>query len=90
LSDLEAIVAYIAADNPPAAVRVGEAILSVGDRLAQLPRLGQVLQAPELAGMREIVCGNYCVIHELLENETVVSIVRIWHGARGEPVRRSS
>jgi plasmid stabilization system protein ParE len=90
LSDLEAIVTYIAADNPPAAVRAGEAILAVGDRLALLPRIGQVLSDAELAGMREVVCGNYRVIHELLQNETVVSIVRIWHGARGAPVRPSS
>jgi plasmid stabilization system protein ParE len=90
LSDLEAIVTDIAADNPPAAVRVGESILAIGDRLALLPRLGQVLRDPELVGMREVVCGNYRVIHELLENETVVSIVRVWHGARGEPLRPST
>ncbi len=90
LSDLEAIITYIAADNPSAAVRVGETILTVGDRLALLPRIGQVLRDAELAGMREVVCGNYRVIHELLENETLVSIVRVWHGARGEPVRPSA
>ena len=75
LSDLEAIVTDIAADNPPAAVRVGESILAIGDRLA-LPsatlsfHLNQLRHAGLVTFRREgrslIYAAEYAAMNDLL------------------------
>lgn len=70
LMDLDAIAEYIALDNPQAATRLVEKVLSRAERLEAYPRSGK--HPPELAGTpyREIVVGP-CRIFYRVENDDV-------------------
>ena len=44
LSDVHEIVSFIASDNVPAAIRVGQQLLEAINRLAVFPKLGRPLR----------------------------------------------
>lgn len=78
LRHLAAHIAYIAADNPDAAERVRDAIVSAVERLADHPHGGRIGRR---AGTRELVITNfpaYIVVFRVTETE--VRILRVWHG----------
>jgi toxin ParE1/3/4 len=80
---LAAHVAYIAADNPDAAERVRNAIVSAVERLAGQPHLGQIGRR---AGTRELVIASfpaYIVVYHVTETE--IRITRVWHGRQNWP-----
>lgn len=83
LSDVHEIVSFIASDNVPAAIRVGQQLLEAIDRLTVFPKLGRPLRDVGRPHLREVVVDNYRVIHRFDEKSNVVTIVRVWHGARG-------
>ena len=35
--------------------------------------------------IREIVYGNYRIFYEITQKTNMVHVLRVWHGARGEP-----
>ena len=84
LEDLRELVRYIAADNPAAAERFGNAIIALLEVLASFPRTGRIV--PELRDdlVREVILAPYRIVYELADDSLRVSIVRVWHGARGE------
>ncbi len=63
IARLEEIEDYIAADDPPAAVRFIDALLDVGDGLAESPLRGR--SVPELpgSGLREVVYKRYRIVY---------------------------
>ena len=80
---LAAHVAYIAADNPDAAERVRNAIVSTVERLADQPHLGRIGRR---AGTRELVIASfpaYIVVYRV--TETDIRITRVWHGRQNWP-----
>ena len=36
--------------------------------------------------IREIIFRSYRIVYLVMEKQQVVAIMRVWHGARGEPV----
>jgi toxin ParE1/3/4 len=84
LEDLKDLVRYIAADNPLAAERFGKAIIRRIELLSPFPRTGRVV--PELGDdlLREVILTPYRIVYEVNDSLRRVSVVRIWHGARGE------
>lgn len=76
---LEAIVAYISAFNPAAAVRLGERLIQVADSLAEFSERGRYAGN----GRREMTSVWPYVLRYRVEGNTVV-ILRIRHGARDE------
>ncbi|RIK75561.1 MAG: type II toxin-antitoxin system RelE/ParE family toxin [Planctomycetota bacterium] len=60
--DLRDIVAYIAEDNPRAAIAFGERIERACLRLARFPRLGTVRSSLGI-GMRVFSVGSYVVYY---------------------------
>lgn len=84
--DLRDIVRFIAQNNPTAAESIGYQIISRIDSLPQFPLLGRVV--PEIGNqtIREIVLRPYRIIYQISEAKSTLAIIRIWHGARGEPV----
>jgi len=83
--DLQAIVLFIAQDNPTVAEAFGVRLMSKVDVLAQFPQLGRVVPEENDETIREIILRPYRIIYKVLPGKQVVAIARIWHGARGEP-----
>ncbi len=80
---LAAHVAYLAADNPDAAERIRNAIVSAVERLADQPHLGRIGRR---AGTRELVIASfpaYIVVYRV--TETDIRITRVWHGRQNWP-----
>lgn len=77
--DLAEIFAYIAKDNPHAAVRVVERIETVVAHLEHAPESGTPTDKP---GIRRVsaVTYPYLIFYEILRDE--IAIVHIRHGAR--------
>jgi addiction module RelE/StbE family toxin len=83
--DLRDIATFIAKDNPPAALKLGDLIFARVDTLEKFPELGRVVPERNQPNMREIVVKNYRIVYRLRQKEMILEILRVWHGARGEP-----
>jgi plasmid stabilization system protein ParE len=79
LSDLEAIRAYIAKDDPHAANRVFARLMDAGDNLEILPDRGRARDD----GRRELTAVQPQVTVYRHAND-IVAILRVRHGARGQ------
>jgi toxin ParE1/3/4 len=82
LRNLEQAHAYIAKDDPEAAIRTVLKIQVAVDRLAQFPLMGRV---GRVEGTRELATINtaYFLIYGLKEN--TVEILRVLHTSRRYP-----
>ena len=78
--DLAKIVAYIASDDPAAAVRFGELLIKKAETLADAPEMGPIL--PGKPSTRFLPVGAYLIIYRSDERRQVVRILRFWHSAR--------
>jgi addiction module RelE/StbE family toxin len=85
IADLRQIVAYIAKDNPTAAVKVGEALVRKSLMLAEQARLGRRLRESKRDTLRELVIRPYRLIYEIDDTSSTVKVRVLWHGARQEP-----
>ena len=86
LEDLRQIVKYIAADNTEAAKRVGDAIIQSVEKLSGYPRFGRVVPELNDEDFRQIVLSPYRIVYEVSDSARQISILRVWHGARGDVV----
>ena len=79
IDDLADIRAFIAADDPRAARRIGQAILKAAERLAVMPRRGR---PGRVAGTRELILPGWPWI--LVYNATGdrIYILTVRHSAR--------
>jgi plasmid stabilization system protein ParE len=82
LDDLERLVRSVAAHNPDAASKLGEMIVSAGERLSFFPeRHPRVRQRP---GIRRFIVKKYFKVFYRVHRETMtVEILRCWDGRRG-------
>ena len=85
IGDLEAIVAYIAKDNPDAAFKFGDALLTRTFRLAFMLEMGRIFCPRNGRAIREWVFKSYRIFYTVYPDRKLIEIRRIWHGARGEP-----
>ena len=83
IADLEAAVRFIAADNPEAAVRMGNTLIDRVTILINFPLVGSPY--PKRPGVRKLASRPYLVFYRFRETENVVEILRYWHGSRSEP-----
>ena len=72
-------------DNPPAALKLGGLIFNRVDSLEKFPELGRVVPERNQLNIREIVVKNYRIVYRVHQKEKFLEILRVWHGARGEP-----
>ncbi|HET8750550.1 MAG TPA: type II toxin-antitoxin system RelE/ParE family toxin [Sphingomicrobium sp.] len=75
--NLEAIVTYISAVNPDAAVRIADRLVAVADSLTEFPERGR----PGPEGTREMTIVPPYILRYSVDQDSV-SILQIWHGAR--------
>ena len=86
IADLDGICAYIAAEDPRAAGRVGRGILEHVELLARFPFIGPAYPLGSGGAVREIVLRRtYRIFYAVTESPRTVEVPRVWHGARGEP-----
>jgi plasmid stabilization system protein ParE len=85
LSDLERIVAYIAALDPAAAERLGNHLFDKALSLSSFPERGRLVPEFQRPDLREIPFRSYRIIYRLNSSDESVEIVRFWHAARGFP-----
>jgi toxin ParE1/3/4 len=83
IADLEATVRFIAAENPQAALRVGNALIDRVAILGNFPLLGSSFA--KRPGVRKLVSKPYVIFYRFCEKENAVDILRYWHGAQHEP-----
>jgi plasmid stabilization system protein ParE len=79
LDDIARITAYIAAENPVAAVRIARELLLAGDSLCVFPRRGRRGVRPEWRELAAI--RPYLVVYRILPGENV-DMLRVWHAAQ--------
>ena len=80
---MESVVRFIAADNPDAAVRVGNALIDRVAILENFPLIGSpYLKRP---GVRKLISRPYVIYCRPRLQDGCVDILRYWHGARSEP-----
>ena len=63
--DLRDIGTFIAKDNPPAALKLGELIFDRVDTLEKFPELGRVVPERNQPNIREIVVKNYRLVYRV-------------------------
>jgi len=82
IADLHEIKAYIAEDNPEAAKKIGTAIYSKIEKLADFPEMGVSLGAKIniKTDYRFLVCGAYLIFYKI-EGESIL-VYRILNGRR--------
>lgn len=81
-ADLEAIVDYIAAENPRAALAIWDEIENQVERLATYPDSGRI---GRVEATRELVVNRTPYIVGYHIREDAVVILRVLHGARQWP-----
>ena len=83
--DLRDLAAFIAKDNPPAAIKLGELIFGRVEALEKFPEIGRIVPERGQPDIWEIVVNPYRIVYRFRKRESLVEILRVWHGARGEP-----
>ncbi len=83
--DLRDLATFIAKDNPPAALKLGELIFDHVNTLEKFPEIGRIVPECGQPHIREIVVKPYRIVYRFRKREKLVEILRVWHGARGEP-----
>ena len=81
-ADLEAIVDYIAADNPAAADEFIARLEDLAARLAETPGMGRA-RSEFLPGLRSFRLGHYLLFYRATTSG--IEVVRVLHGARDFP-----
>lgn len=79
IADVDAIFAFIAQDNLPAADRMVERIAKALDRVADFPASG-ALRPDAGINIRGVNVGVYVVYYRIIDD--VIEVVRVLHGAR--------
>lgn len=82
VANMEAIKLYIAVDNPSAAARVIQSVLSASEELVDFPLLGHPGQR---AGTRELVLSKYpyTIVYRLTADR--VRVIAVTHQSRKHP-----
>ena len=82
--DLRDLVRYIARDDRHVAQRFGDLIVGKVQALQNFPRIGRVVPEYREESMRELILSPYRIVYEIYDDVSQLSILRIWHSARGD------
>lgn len=81
IADRKSITAYIAQDNPQAAIEMGDMLMQKAEQLDAHPMLGRV---GRVKGTRELVAHqNYILIYRIVGE--VAEVLRVKHAAQKWP-----
>ena len=85
LTDLRELVHYIARDDRQVAKRFGDLIVAKVESLQTFPRMGRIVPEYRDDRLRELIITPYRIVFETDDSAMTLSVLRIWHGARGKP-----
>ena len=85
LRDLEEIVAFIAADNPPAAERFGHSLIAEAEAIGPHPQAGRMVPEFRDPLIRERIFRAYRIVYRVEQPSRVIVVSRFWHAARDKP-----
>ena len=85
---MRAIAAYIANDDPSAAMRFTGQLLDDAESLSQAPYRGT--QVRERPGVHRIVHRSYLIYYRVEEDAGIIRILRAWHASRDPKTLRLS
>ena len=74
------IVDYISRDRPDAARQWAEGVFDAVDELASFPGKGRVVPEVGRPSVRELIYGEYRVIHKV--RATAIGVLTVHHGRR--------
>lgn len=77
---LEEIEDYIAADDPDAAARFVDALIDVGEGLADSPLRGRSVPELPSSGLREVVFRRYRIVYRVRPKQ--IDILTVFEGHR--------
>ena len=83
IADLKEIVEFVAADNPEAAIRLGEKLLGHALSLGSLPERFPFYDRRR--EIRKMPVSPFLIYYRVDEEASVVNILHFWHGARRRP-----
>jgi toxin ParE1/3/4 len=83
--DLRSLFLYIARDNPDAAVSFRQKIIDKVDGLESFPESGRMVPERSDPRIREVIRSPYRIVYRFKIEDNLVEVLRVWHGARGEP-----
>ena len=86
LADREAIMEYIAQDNPAAAIELDDEFEAKAEQARQRPTLYRPGRVP---GTREIVVRpNYIMVYRIEDDGGTLAVLRVLHAAQQWPAAR--
>ncbi len=83
IAELKEIVEFVAADNPEAALRLGDRILTHALSLARMPQ--RFPSHDRQRGIRKMPLQPFLIFYMCDETTSVVNVLHFWHGARRSP-----
>ena len=83
VEDLKAIVEFVAEDDPPAASKLAEKLLSKALSLKNFPERHPIFERERK--IHKLTTTPYLIFYTVAESERVVNILHIWHSARQPP-----
>lgn len=86
LDELNSIVAFIRRDDPLAASRMGNRVLSKIKLLERQPELGKLFGRRTCYSLHKLVVNPYLLFYQYHAEHNKVEILQIWHGARRPPL----
>ncbi len=79
---MEAIVRYIAMNNPEAARKVGQNLLNKTKELGQFPLKGQMVPEFNSSDIRQVILKPYRIVYRVEEDKKQISVARFWHSSQ--------
>jgi len=83
--DLKELVQFLSQHDPEIARSLAEKIVARLDATAEHPLSGRVVPEKANPAIREVILNPYRLVYFVEKEKEAISVVRIWHAARGDP-----
>jgi toxin ParE1/3/4 len=80
IGDLEAIVRYVALNNPEAVVKLGQRLLDKAKELSLFPFKGQKVPEFDDPNIRQVILRPF--VYRVEEDKRQIAIARFWHSSQ--------
>lgn len=80
--NLQSIHEYISWDSKIYAGRFVKALIKAAGKLEMMPYCGRIVPEFDKNDLREVIYQNYRIVYRMLDEDNVVEILAVVHGAR--------